>query len=161
MQTGRLQLEIEEYDSTGKSGCKTKAHLIGASRDAICDARHRHEAIGWRLAVKLRGSSCAVCNATLNPGTLSEGKLLMLFFEAIGWRVPVKLRGSSCAVSDAKLNLGTLSEGKLRMFFLPSLTAGSVSSEQRVQVTTGTTTNSYEASTLLPATAGDTRDEVP
>ena len=85
----------------------------------------------------------------------------MLFFEAIGWRVPVKLRGSSCAVSDAKLNLGTLSEGKLRMFFLPSLTAGSVSSEQRVQVTTGTTTNSYEASTVLPATAGDTRDEVP
>ena len=57
--------------------------------------------------MKLRGSSCAVCNATLNPGTLSEGKLLMLFFEAIGWRVPVKLRGSSCAVSDAKMNLGT------------------------------------------------------
>ena len=57
--------------------------------------------------MKLRGSSCAVCNATLNPGTLFEGKLLMLFFEAIGWRVPVKLRGSSCAVSDAKMNLGT------------------------------------------------------
>ena len=68
------------FNSTGKSGCKTKAHLIGASRDAICDARHRHEAIGWRLAVKLRGSSCAVCNATLKPGTLSEGKLFSCCF---------------------------------------------------------------------------------
>ena len=95
------------FNSTGKSGCKTKAHLIGASSDAICDATHRNEAIPWRLAVKLRGSSCAVCNATLNPWTLSEVKLLMLFF--------------------------------------PSLTAGCVSSEQRILVTTGTTTSSYEA----------------
>ena len=94
-------------DSTGKSGCKTKAHLIGASIEANCDATHRNEGIRWRLAVKLRGSSCAVCNATLNPWTLSEVKLLMLFF--------------------------------------PSLTAGCVSSEQQVLVTTGTTTRSSEA----------------
>ena len=57
--------------------------------------------------MKLRGSSCAVCNAMLNTGTLFEEKLFMLFVEAIGWRVSVKLRDSSCAVSDAKMNLGT------------------------------------------------------
>ena len=83
MQTGKLQVEMEEYDSTGKSGCKTKAHLIGASIEANCDARHRNEGIRWRLAVKLRGSSCAVCNVTFNPWTLSEVKLLMLFFPSL------------------------------------------------------------------------------
>ena len=94
-------------DSTGKSGCKTKAHLIGAAIEANCDATHRNEGIRWRLAVKLRGTSCAVCNATLNPWTLSEVKLLMLFFT--------------------------------------SLTAGCVSSEERILVTAGTTPSSYEA----------------
>ena len=78
-----------DFNSTGKSGCKTKAHLAGAYNDANGVATHRNNKIRWRHNVKWRGSSCAVTNVTLNPWTLSEDKLFFIVFHFTHGRMRV------------------------------------------------------------------------